>query len=177
MPRRSEREDYAHAFQENPFAGLDAGEIYSELRWGDTPNEQWEIHAPEPLAGLGELAALHFSGRAPRHGNERWDEDEGPFVAVGANSNRVYLIPRDEQGAPIRRIPEFTPNKGWVLCGRLKRTDYYSVKAGEPAYYYHDHEKPYPTLWEHRKSGVRLLVPARHNGKRSYGVVKEGIVG
>lgn len=174
MPKRSERSDFAHAFDGNPFEGLNPNQVYKELRWGDVPVEKWKIDSPEPLVSLGELAALFLSrAKNPR---EEWPEDEGPFVAVGTRTNRVYLLPRIEDGGPARKVTRFNP-KTWQEQGKVRRTDYFSVKGGEPAYYYHDHQSPLPSLWEHPSTGVRLLVPAVHKGKPSYGVVTEGIVG
>lgn len=173
MPKRSERLDYGHAFDGNPFEGMDPSDIYSELRWGDVPTDQWEIDAPEPLASLGELAMLQLAGANP---SEQWGEDDGPFVAVGADTNMVYLVPRASDDGPVRKVPKFS-KRTWRRVGKVRQTDYYSVKDGEPAYYYHKHERPLPDVWEHPRSGVRVLVPANHKGRRSYGVVKEGIVG
>lgn len=178
MPRRSERGEYSEAFTGNPFAGHSNQQVYKALRWGDEPNDEWAITAEEGLASLGELAQLKTAGG--RVFEEWGDDDGGPFVAVGQQTNRVYLIPRADDDGPIRKIPPFRPRQNpqsWRKIGLIRQIDYYSTKAGEDAYYYHEHQRPLPTLWEHRRTGVCVLVPASNRGKKSYGVVKEGIVG
>lgn len=179
MPRRSERNEYSDAFDGNPFEDQTNAEMYESLRWGDKANDEWNITAEEGMASLGELAQLK---NARGHVSHAWGEDDGgPFVAIGQRTNRVYLIPRaEDDDGPIRRIPRFNPRQNpsaWQKLGLIRQIDYYSTKAGEDAYYYHKHQKPLPTLWEHRRTGVCVLVPANNKGRRSYGVVKEGIVG
>jgi hypothetical protein len=173
MPRRSERDAYADAFEGNPFEGFEADAMFTELRWGDAPADEWAIDAPEALAGLGELAMLDLDTH-----DAVWsfDEQNGPFVAVGVDSNCVYLLPRLRDGGPVRRFPPFDPGR-WEKLGRVRQTDYYSIKQGEAAYYYHEHERPFPIAWREPTSGVIVFVPAGHKGRRSYAVAKEGIVG
>lgn len=173
MPKRSERDEFSDAFEDNPLAGLSPDEMYQEIRWGDVPTERWGIDAPEPLVSMGELAALVLTGR---NRTEEHDEDDGPFLAVGVKTRRLYLLPRMEDGGPCRRVTRFNP-KIWLSRGRVRRTDYFSVKGGEACYFYHDHERPFPRLWEHPRSGVRFIEASVHKGKPSYTVVAEGIVG
>lgn len=163
---------YGDAFDVNPFEDMDPEEMYGALQWDKEPEAVWEVDAPEPLVALGELAALDFGA-----GYESWQEDDAPFLAVGRDSNMLYVVPRDEDGAPMESIPDFDPrDPSWRKLGPVRQTDYYSNKGNEPAYYYHKHENPHPTVWEH-DSGCRVLIPAKHKGKRSYAVAKEGIVG
>lgn len=170
MPKRSERDRFdARSFETNPFAGKTPHQVYKGLRWGNAPKQTFSIEAPEPLAAMGELASFRtLSGR------KDFSEHSGPYVAVGCNSNLVYLIPR-KNGRPVH-VPS-GPKARYVRTEEVKRLDYYSDKGGEDAYYYHDHEKPYPVAYQHRQSGVVILIPRKHNGRRSYAVVPEGIVG
>ena len=57
---------------------------------------------------------------------------------------------------------------------RVRRIDD-SEKGGEAGYYYHDHEKPYPTIYGYEDHFV--CIPARHRKGRSYAVNDEGIIG
>lgn len=168
-----EREEYEHAFDGNPFEGLSNREIFTELRWGDAPNEEWKIIAQEPLASLGEAAKLKMANGKVL---AEWGEDEGPFLAVGANTNGLYLIPRQDDGGPIERIVRFN-EKRWNRLGKVRQIDYYSTKDGQDILFYHIHPTPLPVLWQHPKSAVCILMPADNKGKPSYGVVAEGIVG
>lgn len=171
-PKRSERELFGDAFDRNPFEDFEPLDMYEQLQWDKEPEAVWEIDAPEPLVALGELAALDY-GRS----HEKWAERDAPFLAVGRDTNVLYVVPKDAGGGPIHRVPTFNPRSTkWRVVGQVRQTDYYSSKGNEPAYYFHEHEAPHPTVWEHT-SGVRVLVPANHRGKRSYAVAKEGIVG
>lgn len=172
-PSRSDRVAFGDAFEGNPFEDLPPLEAYAALQWDKPPEAVWEIQAPEPLVALGDLAGLDWGSDEL----ELWNEDEAPYLAVGRDSNMLYVVPKSKRGQPLARIPKFNPAScAWGRIGRVRQTDYYSNKGGEPSYYYHNHEPPYPTVWEH-PSGVRVVVPARHKGKRSYAVVKEGIIG
>lgn len=167
MPKRSERVDFEAAFENNPYDGLSAEEIYKSLQWGKNPNEIIDVESPEPLANLGDLAGLYYDV-----GCEEFNENE-VYLAVGAYSNWVYFIPKTFD----TDIPEFDSNdKDWTQGPVVKETHYYSDKGNEESYYYHEHEKPYPRVWHHI-DGVSVLIPANFKGKRSYAVVKEGIVG
>ena len=173
MPKRSERELYGDAFEGNPFEGADPLDMYGELQWDKDPEAVWEVDAPEPIVAIGDLAGFEWDDDEL----ELDHEDDAPFLAVGRDSNVLYVVPKDNDGAPLETIPEFNPrSSAWRRVGRVKQTDYYSNKGNEAAYYYHEHENPHPVVWEH-ESGVRVLVPSRHKGKRSYAVAKEGIVG
>jgi len=173
MPKRSERDDYSEVFDRNPFEGIEAEEMYGEIQWGNDPKATYDFDAPEPMAALGDVAGLDVDGDI-----ELFDDDgQSPFIAVGRDSNNIYLVPKSEGGGPVD-VPKFNPRSGsWRKLGRVRQTDYYSGKGGEDAYYYHAHQGPFPTLWEHTKSGCRVMVPAKYKGKRSYAVGKDGIVG
>lgn len=169
MPKRSERDQFdPEIFESNPFAKDSPVKMYKKIRWGNAPTKLFPIDAPEPLVCLGEAAQLVAVGGKVC----KWKEGKGPFLAIGAHSNYVYFIPQ-KNGAPLKKIPA----KGYVPLLKLRQTDYLSDKGGEDAYYYHKHERPYPTLYIHEKTGCMVLEPARHKGKRSYAVAIEGIVG
>ena len=173
MPKRSERELFGDAFEDNPFEGLDPEAMYGELQWDKDPEAVWEVDAPEPIVAIGDLAGFEWDDGEL----ELYQEESAPFLAVGRDSNVLYVVPKDEDGAPLERIPKFSPrSRDWQRIGPVVQTDYYSSKGNEAAYYYHEHESPHPIVWEH-VSGVRVLVPSRHKGRRSYAVAKEGIVG
>lgn len=167
-----ERDTFSDAFEENPFEDLDPIDMHAELQWGKSLDGVWDIDAPEPLVAIGELAGLDFMS----DGVELWTEDTAPFLAVGRDSNMLYVIPR-KRGAPACDVPHFDPHSSeWICVGPVSQTDYYSNKGSEPAYYYHNHQGPFPVVWEH-VSGCRILMPADNNGQPSYAVAKEGIVG
>lgn len=173
MPKRSEREMYGEAFDQNPFEDMDPEEMYRAVQWEKDPEAVWEVDAPEPMVAIGELAGLDFG----EDELELWDEDDAPYLAIGRDTNVLYVVPKDEDGAPLEDIPAFDAgDDAWSEMGQVRQTDYYSDKGNEPGYYYHNHEDPFPTVWEH-DSGVRVVVPADNDGKRSYAVAKEGIVG
>lgn len=164
---------FGDAFERNPFEDVDPLEMYGEIQWDKEPQAVWEVDAPEPLVAIGELAGLDWG----EDDLELWSEEDAPFLAVGRDSNALWIVPKDEDGAPLERIPRFNPrSRAWRCLGEVSQTDYYSDKGNEAGYYYHNHEAPYPQVWEHA-SGVRVLVPADNDGKRSYAVAKEGIVG
>ena len=173
MPKRSERDEHWDVFDGNPFEDMPVEEMYADLQWGNDPNAVWDFDAPEPMAAIGQLAGIEVEDAIELHD----DDGKSPFVAVGQDSNNVYIIPKADSGGPVN-VPTFNPrSSSWRNLGEVTQTDYYSDKGGELGYYYHNHEGPYPTLWEHARSGCRVLVPARHRGKRSYAVGKAGIVG
>jgi hypothetical protein len=162
-----ERLRYAHLFEGNPFKSKSVHETFSLLHWGNQFEHSTEIEAPEPLVMLGMMAAFSLGTR------ELVFRKGDAFLAVGHNSNRLYAIPRDGKG-PVD-VPQFS--RRMHLVGKVQRTDYWASKGGNTEhYYYHDHEKPYPSLYIH-DSGVGYVIPARFNGKPSYAVGKEGIVG
>ena len=165
---------FGDAFERNPFADVDPLEMYGDIQWDKEPEAVWEVEAPEPLVAIGELAGLDWG----EDDLELWHEDEAPFLAVGRDSNALWIVPKDDDGAPLERIPRFDPqSRAWRRLGPVSQTDYYSDKGNEAGYYYHNHERPYPIVWEHTRTGVRVLVPSNNKGKRSYAVAKEGIVG
>lgn len=169
MPKRSEREMFDESiFEENPFKDDKPTAIYRKLKWGNEPSKLFPIDAPEPLVCLGEVAQLIDDKKRVK----KYREGYGPFLAIGAHSNLVWFIPQ-QKGHPLKRIPK----TGYVRVAKVRQTDYLSDKGGEDAYYYHKHERPYPTLWIHEKSGCMVLEPARFKGRRSYAVAVEGIVG
>ncbi len=155
-------------FQGNPLNGETPHGAYKRLQWGNEPKDTYRIEAPEPMSVLGELAKLWFPG-----GKKQTFREGELFVSVGIKSNRVYFVPIGRGG----RAVDFPKRFYQVIepISELKRTDYYSDKGGEPGYYYHDHEKPYPMLYGADDHFV--LMPAKHNGGRSYAVNDEGIIG
>lgn len=168
MPRRGERHKFSPAiFTRNPLAGRTPEEAYELLRWGNPAREKFTITAPEPLVALGELAQLiEENGRATQ-----WaDDHRAPFLAVGHATNLLYIVPRP-RGRPLD-----VPHGPYFARARLRQTDYYSDKGGEANYYYHQHERPFPTLYT-SPSGVGLIVPASFKGGRSFAVAEGGIVG
>lgn len=155
-------------FQGNPLKGATPDEAYKRLQWGNNPRERFTIEGPEPMAVLGELAKVFFVGK----GRQTFREGEY-FLAVGTRSNTVYFVPMDERGRPFDFPRGFMGRLQQV--SRVRRTDYYSEKGGESGYYFHDHEAPFPVLC--RVGSHYCLIPARHNGGRSYAVNDEGIIG
>lgn len=164
MPGRDDFDE--EIFEGNPFWDLGAEEIFDRLRWGEAPTEKFEIDGPEDMATLGTVARIDYAGGV----SEQWDEDEAPYLAVGAKSNAIYIVPND--GGPLD-----VPSGPYEPVEEATRLDYYASKGGEVAYYTHDHEPPYPTVYENPKSGVRIVVPADNEGARSYAVDEEGIIG
>ncbi len=169
MPKRSERSEYATSFDGNPYEGEDPRDMYSRLRWGNSPSAVFTINAPEPMAAIGEVAKIHC-------GKNRvlvsYKENEGPFLAVGRDSNLLYIIARAADGSPID-----VPSNHYRPIIKITGIDYYSDKGGEIVYYFHEHEPPYPTLMQHN-SGVCFIQPAiLADGGRSYVVDDAGIIG
>lgn len=164
----------ADYFAKNPLKGENARSAYSRLQWGNAPrNEFPNFEAPESMAALGHLAAIVFVNGQKAHFQER-----EYYVAVGIKTNKVYYVPMRRDGRPLDFPPNFS--KRAQPIGLVKRVDYTSEKGmdkgGEPGYYYHDHESPWPTL---RQLGSHyVLIPSRlPNGGRSYAVNDEGIIG
>ena len=176
MPKRSERDLFDNAsFERNPFEGMSAEKVYRKLRWGNTPRQSFSVNAPEELAAMGVLQLLVFDDgerlKWPDPDSKRGLANPPPYLAIGVRTNFVYIVPR-KNGRPVN-----VPKGPYSYVGHLKQTDYTSDKGGEEAYFYHKHEKPYPALYQHKRSGVMILMPAEHKGRRSYAVVPEGIVG
>ena len=165
-----ERLYYAHLFRGNPFKGTRPEEAFSILNWGNQHKRAFEIDAPEPLIMLGMAKDVFLVDRRLcfRRGES--------FLTVGHRSNELYFIPRVNNG-PLTQIPPFS-RATCKRIGRVRQTDYWSTKGrhGE-RHYYHEHEEPFPVLWIHQASKVGYLRAANHNGKPSYAVGKEGIVG
>jgi len=157
----------AKYFEDNPLEGEGPHGAYRRLQWGRNPRRSWNIEAPEPMAVLGRLAKIVFLG-GKRESFADWDF----YVAVGTNSNCVYLVPMEKR-RPIPFPKDFL--KSCEDIAQIKQIDYYSEKGGDEGYYYHVHEKPYPMLMGCEDHFV--LKPARHNGGRSYAVNDEGIIG
>jgi hypothetical protein len=169
MPKRSQRSEFLKRMKGgNPFDGRDAHEMYRELRWGNNPNEAWTIDAPEDMATIGELARMDFDDGS----RENYRENEAPFLAVGRESNLLYVVPQ-QRGNPVD-VADL--DDGYQFIGNVKRTDYYSDKGGQPALYYHKHERPYPEVYENAQ-GCRVVIPANWQGGPSYVVSEEGIIG
>lgn len=154
-------------FAGNPLDGATPHEAYKRLQWGNNPRNTYKIEAPEPMAVLGELAQIIFED-----GTKEKFRAGVFFLAVGSRSNGVYFVPR-VKGRPKDFPANF--HQRAMPVGKMKRVDYYSSKGGEDAYYYHDHEKPYPMLVKLGRHG--FILPARHRGGRSYAVNDEGIIG
>jgi hypothetical protein len=155
-------------FDGNPYEGETPEEAYKRLRWGNEPNEVFEIDAPEPMATIGTVAKLIAQG-----GSVSYTEAEAPYLAVGLETNRVYIVPRRPDGGPVD-----IPSGPYTDLGLIQQIDYYSDKGGEEAYYYHEHEAPFPSLCIHEGSGVALIEPDEmEDGSRSYAVGDEGIIG
>lgn len=156
-------------FQGNPLRGETAEGAYKRLQWGNNPRNAWEIEAPEPMAVLGQLAKF-----VPMGGKAQKFREGEYFLSVGVRSNKVYFVPIGARsGGPIDFPKQFLQRVEPYAV--ITRVDYYSSKGGEEGYYYHDHEKPYPSLYKCGRHFV--IVPARHRGGRSYAVNDEGIIG
>lgn len=169
MPRRSDREEFGNgAFEDNPFEGDSPEKIYTKIQWGNEPQEITECEAPEPLVNLGYIIELHHEII------EVFEEGEY-LLAIGAKSNLLYMIPTEVE---IEEIPTFDPSEGgWKPGPKIRQENYVSEKGGEECEYFHEHEKPFPQIWKHTYTGICLIIPANLDGKRSYAVVKEGIIG
>lgn len=156
-------------FEGNPYEGESPEGTYQRVRWGNEPQEIFEIDAPEPLATIGDVALLGLE-----QGDVKFSEHEAPFLALGTQSNVLYIVPKDSNGEPV----DVPCDGDWEYVGTMDQIDYYSDKGGEDAYYYHEHEPPYPSLYVHRASGVCMLVPSEcDDGSKSYAVGDEGIIG
>lgn len=165
-----ERERYSHLFDGNPFGAVNPREAFSLLQWGNQSRRSYKIDAPEPLVLLGMAKLLVLRDR-----QLTFSPGEA-FLAVGHTSNTLYIVPR-VRNEPLKLIPKFS-TKSAKFIGTVLQTDYLSSK-GRPKrehYYYHKHQAPFPSLWAH-PSGVSYLRPAKLNGKPSYAVGREGIVG
>lgn len=167
MPER----DYfpADYFETNPLEDLTPLEQYETLQWGNEWQAIYEVNAPEPVVTLGMVAQIKLKCGA----KAKWSEEDAPFLAIGSESNNIYIVPRRNDGSPLD-----IPSTGYDYLDLVTQIDYYSEKGGESAYYFHKHEKPYPSLAVHLKSGVAAILPQiSPDGRRSYAVAKEGIVG
>jgi hypothetical protein len=166
MPKRSDRNYFKKAFEGNPFEDLNPEEMYSEIRWGNKPRRIIPIDAPEPLATIGECAQLITS-----KGTYKWPESAAPYLAVGKDTNILYVIPQPKNKWRIK-----IPDCDYLDLAYVKQTDYYSDKGGDECYYFHKHEKPFPRLFVH-ENGVAIIIPVRYRNKKSYAVSREGIIG
>jgi hypothetical protein len=168
MPKRSERQEYASSFDGNPYNNVSPKAMYKRLRWGNKVVDTFNIDAPEPMVVLGELAKL----RRGKTTFWSFEENNGPFLAVGRDSNLLYIISRHEDGSPCN-----VPSNGYKPLCVITGIDYYSDKGGEDIYYFHNHEKPYPTLMQHSKGCWYLKPSYLSDGGRSYVVDDAGIIG
>ena len=159
----------AEYFDSNPFEGETPQRMYERLQWGNKPKHTWQIEAPEPMAVLGRLAKLKFAQTK----TEQTFRDYEYYVAVGASSNWVYLVPIEGRARPASFPLKFLARVQRIAT--IKRIDYYSEKGQKEGYYFHDHEPPYPVLMEYL--GHYVLAPASHRSGRSYAVGVEGIIG
>lgn len=165
-----ERDNYSHLFKRNPFKDKNPEEVFSLLHWGNSHNSKIEIDAPEPLVMLGMIKLLVLPDRKYKF------SDGESFLSLGVQSNSLYLIPRVND-LPILNIPPFSV-RTCKYIGPVLQTDYLAAKGGEiEDYYYHKHEKPYPGLWLNNTAGIGYIIASDNNGKPSYAVGKEGIVG
>lgn len=162
-----ERDHYPREyFEGNPYEGETPEATYKRLRWGNDPQETFTISAPEPLATLGDVAQI-----CARQGSMKFSEAQAPFLALGTYTNFLYFVPK-QNGRPVN-----VPRGPYHYVDVIIRLDYYSDKGGEPCYYYHEHEAPFPLLYSSPR-GVCLLVPATcSDGSRSYAVGDEGVIG
>jgi hypothetical protein len=173
-------------FDGNPMEGETPVGAYRRLQWGNEPDSVRKIEAPEEMMALGRLAMIHFAD-----GTKEKSRDWQYFLAVGKRSNFVYFVPMDGSRRPISFPVNFFAGIRDAHNSRLRanalwwkksqrqamvvRTDYYSEKGGAPGYYFHDHEEPYPQLAINHRH--RVLIPAEYQGRRSYAVGDEGIIG
>lgn len=173
MPKRSERQHYFEKFEEgNPYKNKSADHLYKSLRWGNNPTETFEIDGPEEMVSLGILAKIFF---VENKITLKFGERKGPFLAVGKDSNWLYIVNRFEDGSPADVSSDFEYYKP---IDHVRRTDYYSDKNNETAYYYHKHEKPYPLAYISPDQNTIILVPDKlENDLPSYIVREEGIIG
>jgi hypothetical protein len=153
----------------SPLAGQTPEEQYRAIRWGRRPREHLVLDVPalrraQDLVCLGRLRALYLA----------LDDDHDevltalrpyPYLCVGAADNRLY-VGGGATGAMARR-------RLWGQPGSrrtIRQVDYDSVKGRTRAYFYHDHERPFPRL-EVLPSGY----PAYRGG--GYKVGADGIIG
>lgn len=165
MPKRSDREVYSKYFGKNPFNGLTPKQIYKQIKWGNKPKEVISIFAAEPLISLGYVAKIFMT-----NGKVLNCAENKMHLAVGANTNYIYMFPKN-----TKHIPYHTEK--WKSISLVIQTDYNSDKGKDDAYYYHEHEAPYPILSKCPGKNIFMLLPQDFNGQRSYAVIKEGIVG
>jgi hypothetical protein len=173
MPKRSDRDLYTDAFNGNPYEGHSVEEMYNSIQWEKSPEALYDIDAPEPLVSIGLVAKLITD---TEYGTPTYKEKEAPFLAVGKDSNLLYILPKDNDGNPPEEIPEFDPEL-WRELGAVRETHYFSDKGYQNGYYYHEHEEPFPILFMHEPSGIGMLIPIDIDGKPSYAVIMEGIIG
>lgn len=153
-------------FDGNPYEGLEPEEVYKRLRWGNDPSETFEITGPEDMVTLGDVAKV-----VTDRGTLDFEEGEA-YLAVGVETNRVYIVPC-EGGEPVD-----VPDGPYTELAVIHQIDYTSDKGGEEAYYFHEHEEPYPVLCWHEETGVGMIEPEEmEDGSRSYAVGDEGIIG
>ncbi len=149
----------------SPVSGT-VDEQYRDLRWGLEPRFERTVTVPgmrrrEAVAELGLLRVLYL--RRPDGSVVTWRVPRPyPWLAVGAKSGRLWIVPR--RAMNLSALAGM-PKAGW----RVIRTDYTALKGDEDAYWYHDHEAPFPRLYR-----VDGHVQYRGGG---YFVAPEGIVG
>ncbi len=168
MPKRSDRQYFSESFGRNPYESEDLQDMYKRLRWGNKPNRKYPFNAPEPMVTIGEVAKI----RCKNGDLCNFEEEYGPYLAVGRNSNLLYVVPKHPDSRPFD-----VPDDNYRFVTKIIGIDYFSDKGGEMVYYYHDHEAPYPSLMQHPK-GVCFIQPAiTEDGLRSYAVDDAGIIG
>lgn len=163
MPKR-----FQWPWDRSPLRGKDAYEQYEALRWGNAPRRVFEVQSPaltrkQLLVSLGRLRALFLgTGRQARALRPR---KPYPYLVVGELDNRLYIV-----GGSTDRMAR---DGAWGEVGsrrRIVQVDYDSLKGSTDAYFYHEHEPPFP--WLVILSGG---YPAYRGGR--YKVGPEGIVG
>jgi hypothetical protein len=159
--------EYAERFEGNPLEHLEPLEAYEAVRWGNPATELFELEGPEPdVIGLGRLALLELERAV-----YQWTDQDAPYLGIGLQSNRLYAFPVGPDGGPRSLEGPFEN------VGEVWETHYTGPKGGEDAYWYHEHEAPYPELYENPHTGAMVIEPAEYDGGPSYVVGPEGIIG
>lgn len=122
----------------------DAAEQFHALSWGHdartlVPVVARHMKKPQRLVALGKTAKLrriYFE-----NGTVLVLRRPFPWIAVGEKDNRLYFVGGS--------TAEMARRGWWGAPGsrrKFRRTDYEATKGRERVYWFHDHEKPYPTL-------------------------------
>lgn len=151
----------------SPLEGQSSEEQFDAIRWGKKVSGLRAVTVPgmtkrEEVIELGCLRVLYL---APDGTDQAypWRVTRGTRLAVGQRTNRLWIIP-PPRGLDLSAL-EHMPARGWAIA----RTDYTAVKGDEDAYWYHEHEAPYPRL-RRVDGGVQF-------SRGQYVIAPEGIVG